>query len=89
MKYNLLSGGNANTLAGDGALDSTASPSGKPDSFLYDPMDPVPTMGGNDTFSVIQRPEQSTKLRSEKRKGVLVYSTGVANGQKRLQSSER
>lgn len=45
-RYYLHSGGNANTLAGDGSL-STAAPQSEPaDKFLYDPADPVPTRGG-------------------------------------------
>ena len=47
QKWHLHSGGNANTLIGDGAL-STASPADEsPDQFTYDPLYPVPTTGGN------------------------------------------
>ncbi|MDC6350371.1 CocE/NonD family hydrolase [Zeaxanthinibacter sp. PT1] len=46
--YYLESGGNANTLDGDGTL-STKKPSktDKADSFTYDPMNPVTSYGGN------------------------------------------
>jgi putative CocE/NonD family hydrolase len=46
--FYLASGGNANTLDGDGIL-TTAPPAdnNKPDSFTYDPMNPVPSYGGN------------------------------------------
>jgi len=39
----------ANSLMGDGSLDGRP-PAGKerPDSYRYDPSDPVPTLGGND-----------------------------------------
>jgi len=47
MKFYLSSGGRANTLSGDGALVTTNSASDKPDSFTYDPMNPVPSYGGN------------------------------------------
>jgi putative CocE/NonD family hydrolase len=47
MKLFLSSGGQANTLSGDGALISTAPASDKPDGFTYDPMNPVPSYGGN------------------------------------------
>jgi putative CocE/NonD family hydrolase len=45
--YYLTSGGNANTLSGDGRL-SPEAPSGEyADAFTYDPMDPVVSYGGN------------------------------------------
>ena len=43
----LNSGGKANTLHGDGKLMTTAPTSDAPDSFTYDPMNPVPSYGGN------------------------------------------
>jgi putative CocE/NonD family hydrolase len=45
--YYLHSNGRANTLAGDGHL-STEPPTEEepPDRFIYDPADPVPTLGG-------------------------------------------
>ena len=47
MKLFLTSEGQANTLNGDGALVTTAPASDKPDGFTYDPMNPVPSYGGN------------------------------------------
>ncbi len=46
--YYLHSNGKANSLYGDGKLSIT-KPSGadKPDTFVYDPMNPVPSNGGN------------------------------------------
>ena len=47
VTYYLASGGNANTLYGDGGLtDCRASRRTQPDKFVYDPMNPVPTHGG-------------------------------------------
>lgn len=44
--YYLRSNGHANTLAGDGVL-STEAPGDEPqDVYLYDPRNPVPTVGG-------------------------------------------
>jgi len=43
----LSSGGNANTLKGDGALLASTPASDAPDKFTYDPMNPVPSYGGN------------------------------------------
>ena len=47
MTFFLSSGGKANTLDGDGTLAAAPPSSDKPDSFTYDPMDPVPSFGGN------------------------------------------
>jgi len=47
MTLYLGSGGKANTLYGDGALANAAPRSDAPDSFVYDPMNPVPSYGGN------------------------------------------
>jgi len=51
QKWYLHSGGDANTLRGDGALSPDA-PSDEPeDTFVYDPLYPVQTMGGNNCCS--------------------------------------
>jgi putative CocE/NonD family hydrolase len=43
----LRSGGRANTLGGDGRLELEAPGGGEPpDRYVYDPDDPVPTLGG-------------------------------------------
>ena len=47
MTFYLSSGGNANTLNGDGTLADAAPASDKPDGFTYDPMNPVSSYGGN------------------------------------------
>jgi uncharacterized protein len=47
LTFYLSSGGNANTLSGDGVLSTSPPPSDSPDSFTYDPMNPVPSYGGN------------------------------------------
>ena len=47
MTLYLGSGGKANTLNGDGVLAASAPASDMPDRFTYDPMDPVPSYGGN------------------------------------------
>jgi putative CocE/NonD family hydrolase len=43
----LSSGGKANSLNGDGVLTHQVAASDAPDSFTYDPMNPVPSYGGN------------------------------------------
>ena len=47
MTLYLSSGGRANTSSGDGVLASAAPAADRPDSFTYDPMNPVPSYGGN------------------------------------------
>ncbi|HTP87286.1 MAG TPA: CocE/NonD family hydrolase [Bryobacteraceae bacterium] len=47
MTFYLASGGKANTLSGDGVLAAASPGTDSADSFTYDPMDPVPSYGGN------------------------------------------
>ncbi|HZS46681.1 MAG TPA: CocE/NonD family hydrolase [Blastocatellia bacterium] len=47
MALYLGSGGKANTLNGDGVLGEASPSSDSPDKFEYDPMNPVPSYGGN------------------------------------------
>lgn len=44
--YFLHSGGRGNTAGGDGALSTEAPTDEPPDVYLYDPRNPVPTVGG-------------------------------------------
>ena len=46
-EFFLSSGGKANTLNGDGALTAAPPATDSPDKFDYDPMNPVPSYGGN------------------------------------------
>jgi uncharacterized protein len=47
MTFYLGSGGHANTLNGDGVLADASPATDLPDTFTYDPMNPVPSYGGN------------------------------------------
>lgn len=47
MKLYLTSDGKANSLTGDGALVASEASADHPDGFVYDPMNPVPSYGGN------------------------------------------
>ena len=72
----LRSGGNANSLRGDGTLSELAPQSEKADHFLYDPADPVPTLGGIlccDSEHLMSGPHDQRPV--ESRADVLVYST--------------
>jgi putative CocE/NonD family hydrolase len=74
--YYMRSDGSANTSGGDGRLDVEAPSSETPDRFLYDPMDPVPTVGGSvccDSTNAPGGPYDQSDI--ELRKDVLVYST--------------
>ena len=46
LRFNLRSGGHANTSGGDGVLDPDRPSDGPEDRFTYDPSKPVPTLGG-------------------------------------------
>lgn len=48
VDYFLHSGGRANTLNGDGVLSESEpdADSDRPDAYVYNPLDPVPTLGG-------------------------------------------
>jgi putative CocE/NonD family hydrolase len=72
-KYYLGSGGRANTRLGDGVLGS--EPSGDPDRFVYDPKDPVPTMGGNLCCGDFLMRGALDQSKIELRKDVLVYTS--------------
>jgi hypothetical protein len=69
-KYFLHSAGRANTLDGDGRLSIEAPGDQPPDTFVYDPWDPVPTgaLGG---YSRIPSDQRAIERRSD----VLVYTT--------------
>lgn len=45
--YYLHSGGKANSLYGDGQLNTEKPGNDETDTFVYDPMNPVPSYGGN------------------------------------------
>jgi hypothetical protein len=47
MTFFLGSGGQANTMDGDGVLGTVAPATDRPDAFTYDPMKPVTSYGGN------------------------------------------
>ena len=72
----LSSGGKANTLNGDGVLVEAAPAADSPDSFEYDPMNPVPSVGGNVccTGNAITAGSFDQR-KNESRPDVMVYST--------------
>lgn len=77
VRFYLRSSGDANSLYGDGVLSPEAPDANEPpDTFLYDPMNPVPTVGGGDCCNggtVI--PGAFDQRAIEVRRDVLVYSS--------------
>jgi predicted acyl esterase len=76
MTFYLSSGGQANTLNGDGTLTLTPPAVDMPDRFTYDPMNPVPTHGGYRSTNNVGGVDGSYDQRTvEARPDVLVYTT--------------
>jgi hypothetical protein len=76
VTYYLSSGGKANTLHGDGVLTTAPPAADRPDSFTYDPANPVLSHGGNVccTGNAIT-PGAFDQRRTEARNDVLVYTS--------------
>jgi putative CocE/NonD family hydrolase len=76
MTFYLSSGGKANSVAGDGMLTTAPPMEDKPDRFTYDPMNPVPSLGGNvcctgNAITAGAFDQRKTEARAD----VLVYTT--------------
>jgi len=75
-KYFLHSSGKANTLTGDGTLLQTAPRSETADRYVYNPSNPVPTVGGPLCCDASHlEPGARDQRAVEAREDVLVYST--------------
>jgi putative CocE/NonD family hydrolase len=74
--FYLSSGGVANSLNGDGQLGVAAPDADAPDRFVYDPMNPVPSYGGNVccTGNAIQAGAFDQR-KMESRSDILVYTS--------------
>lgn len=78
--FYLSSRGHANTGTGDGALDRYPVRKSPPDTFTYDPKDPVPTVGGAICCdSKIMPPGPLEQSAVERRPDVLVYTSEPLN----------
>lgn len=75
--YYLHSGGHANTVHGDGTLSTEPPANETADTFVYNPHDPVPAIGGANltpfASSIGPRDQRCVELRED----VLVFSTPV------------
>ena len=77
VKYFLHSGGKANSLRGDGSLGTSGPKSEPSDSYLYDPANPVPTIGGPLCCAQeLMEPGPRDQRSAENRDDVLTYSMG-------------
>ena len=75
-RYLLASGGKANSASGDGALTTKDAKGAEADNYIYDPANPVPTVGGPlccDSTHLAPGPRDQKEV--EARPDVLVYST--------------
>jgi hypothetical protein len=74
--FYLTSGGKANSVFGDGALQTTPPTTAAADAFTYDPMKPVTSYGGNVccTGNAIQAGSFDQR-KMEARADILVYTT--------------
>jgi putative CocE/NonD family hydrolase len=75
-KYFLHSAGKANSAAGDGQLSTQAPMTEPKDSYVYDPANPVPTIGGPlccDSMHLAPGPRDQRP--AEERSDILVYTT--------------
>jgi putative CocE/NonD family hydrolase len=75
-RYFLHSKGKANTVSGNGSMSTSAASKESTDTYIYDPMNPVPTVGGPlccDSDHLAPGPRDQRSV--EDRQDVLVYST--------------
>jgi uncharacterized protein len=76
LTFYLSGGGKANSLYGDGALASAPPAGSAADRFTYDPMNPVPSYGGNvccEGNAVV--PGAMDQRKMETRDDILVYTS--------------
>jgi putative CocE/NonD family hydrolase len=80
-RYFLHSGGKANSVSGDGVLSSAGPHAESADRYIYDPVNPAPTIGGPlccDSPHLGPGPRDQRPV--EARNDVLVYSTPMLSG---------
>ncbi len=75
QRFFLHSNGNANTMSGDGELDLRAPDNETPDTYIYDPHHPVPTVGGKTMATTGLLPGPFDQVRIAQRNDVLCYTS--------------
>jgi uncharacterized protein len=71
----LASNGSANSVRGDGMISFTEPAKGGSDSYRYDPLNPVPTTGGNNCCGTPTTAGPADQRPLERREDVLVYTS--------------
>jgi putative CocE/NonD family hydrolase len=75
-RYYLHSEGSANGLNGEGTLSTAAPPAEPADHYVYDPAEPVPTIGGPLCCDAVHLPPGPRDQRpDEARQDVLIFTT--------------
>jgi putative CocE/NonD family hydrolase len=76
VTFYFSSGGHSNSLYGDGTLTTSPPFIDRPDSFIYDPLNPVPSYGGNVccTGTAVQAGAFDQR-KMETRNDILVYTS--------------
>ena len=77
QKWFISSEKGANTSTGDGRLGPETPQNSKPDTFVFNPMDPVPTYGGANFHFFLHLIGIKDQSEIEKREDVLVYTSEV------------
>jgi putative CocE/NonD family hydrolase len=72
-RYYLSSDGKANSRNGNGRLATDRPSAASSDTFVFDPNEPVPTVGGNNLVGAAIGPHDQSEV--EDREDVLVYTT--------------
>jgi putative CocE/NonD family hydrolase len=75
LRLHLDSGGHANSLHGDGTLQTANPAETRVDRYRYDPSDPVPTRGGRGAGPHLPPPGPWDQRAVEERADVLVYTS--------------
>ncbi|HEY7355126.1 MAG TPA: CocE/NonD family hydrolase, partial [Ktedonobacterales bacterium] len=73
--FYLHSDGHANTLEGDGTLNTELPGDESADRFVYDPLNPMPTLGGALLMPAVYRPGARDQQPIERRADMLVYTS--------------
>jgi uncharacterized protein len=77
VNYYLHSEGRANSLSGDGTLGIDAPAAEEPDTYLYNPRNPVPTQPVLGSTFVLTIFEPHDQRNTENRPDILIYTTPV------------
>jgi putative CocE/NonD family hydrolase len=72
----LTSNGSANSVRGDGSLTFTKPAKSGTDTYTYDPLNPVPTTGGNNCCGTPTSAGPADQRPIERREDILVYTSG-------------